>query len=132
MDSQTNDDKSLLDVIKEVADTGSSEGIQRAPKNKADYASEDTSLGQPQGTVAPAVTPVAQPTSPARDEDHDDSGKPAGGATANNTTTEYRKWGAGDDDGSDDGHDHGHGHAPAAAAVSSSPQNDPSNTGGAK
>ncbi|KLU86276.1 hypothetical protein MAPG_05292 [Magnaporthiopsis poae ATCC 64411] len=120
MDSQANEDKSLLDVIKEVAHRGSSEGIQRAPKNKDDYASEDTSLGQPQGTVAPAVTPVAQPTSPARDEeDSDSSGKPAGSAT------EYHKWGAGDDDDSDDGHSNGH------AAAASSPSKGTFNAGGA-
>ncbi|KAL8399999.1 hypothetical protein RB594_000417 [Gaeumannomyces avenae] len=132
MNSQANKGKSLLDVIKEVADTGSSSsGVQRAPKNRADYTSEDASLGQPQGTVAPAVTPVGQPTSPARDEDQDGADKPTGVAA---TTTEYHDWGAGDDDeDSDDGHaasaapsmgaydDNPHGDAGLAVAGSAPP-----------
>ncbi|KAL8285548.1 hypothetical protein RB597_002559 [Gaeumannomyces tritici] len=110
MDSQANKGKSLLDVIKEVADTGSSSsGVQRAPKNRADYASDDASLGQPQGTVAPAVTPVGQPTSPARDEDQDGADKPADAAA---TTTEYHDWGMGAYD------DNPHGDAGLAAAGS--------------
>ncbi|KAL8338774.1 hypothetical protein RB598_007199 [Gaeumannomyces tritici] len=111
MDSQANKGKSLLDVIKEVADTGSSSsGVQRAPKNRADYTSDDASLGQPQGTVAPAVTPVGQPTSPARDEDQVSADKPADAAA---TSTEYHDWGAGDDEDSDDSH--------AASAAPSAP-----------
>lgn len=71
MDSQAGK-KIVLQSVEEAADTSSSSEIQRAPENRVDYASEDTSPGQPQGTVAPAVTPVAQPTSPARDEDQSD------------------------------------------------------------
>ncbi|EJT74565.1 hypothetical protein GGTG_08405 [Gaeumannomyces tritici R3-111a-1] len=124
MDSQANKGKSLLDVIKEAADTGSSSsGVQRAPKNRADYTSDDASLGQPQGTVAPAVTPVGQPTSPARDEDQASADKPADAAA---TTTEYHDWGAGDDEDSDDSH--------AASAAPSAPAggNPPSRASGAK